>query len=64
MSLAVWHALFPSTMLFVLVCLGVLAGGTIRAFTGFGGENLPHLELYAEWRRFSACSCRPPTSPS
>ncbi len=37
MSLEVWHALFPSTMQFLLVCLGVLAGGTIRAFTGFGG---------------------------
>ena len=39
MSLDVWHTLFPSTMQFVLVCAGVLAGGTVRAFTGFGGGD-------------------------
>ncbi len=35
--MAVWHQLFPSVSLFVLMCFAVLIAGTIRSFTGFGG---------------------------
>lgn len=37
MSLDLWHQLFPSSMVFGLLCLAVLTAGTIRSFTGFGG---------------------------
>ncbi len=35
--MAVWHQLFPSIPLFMLLCAAVLLAGTIRSFTGFGG---------------------------
>lgn len=35
--MVVWHQLFPSVSLFVLMCFAVLIAGTIRSFTGFGG---------------------------
>jgi uncharacterized membrane protein YfcA len=35
--MSVWHQLFPSIPLFVLMCFAVLIAGTIRSFTGFGG---------------------------
>ncbi len=35
--MAVWHQLFPSISLFVMMCFAVLIAGTIRSFTGFGG---------------------------
>ncbi len=37
MSLALWHELFPSIPVFLLMCVVVLIAGTIRSFTGFGG---------------------------
>jgi len=37
MSVDLWHQLFPSIPVFVLMCATVLLAGTIRSFTGFGG---------------------------
>lgn len=37
MFLDLWHPLFPSIPVFVLMCVTVLLAGTIRSFTGFGG---------------------------
>jgi len=43
-----WASLFPTTLMFVVMVLTTVAGGTMRAFAGFGGGLLlaPVFSLY------------------
>lgn len=43
-----WVLLFPTTMMFVVMVLSTVVGGTMRAFSGFGGGLLlaPVFSLY------------------
>ena len=47
-STELWHQLFPSIPMLILLSVGVLIAGTIRAFTGFGGGLVlaPLLSLF------------------
>ena len=47
-STELWHQLFPSIPMLILLSVGVLIAGTIRSFTGFGGGLVlaPLLSLF------------------